>query len=145
MCTNTLEVSGEHVKRCDASTHPAHPCTHLSAFKCIREATHLQHCSYVIQFELCLRAMCAFVGGSSDTTTHHNDALRKEILICFWPVEELPTTFSYAGKDFTYDPAAYDGPVMVFLAGKEAVTASREVSSYHFTFPPRCLAYLDCN
>jgi len=51
--------------------------------------------------------------------------LRRQILLAFWVVEELPTTFSY-GKPghalpFTYNHATSGGPVLV-LAGLTTAT-----------------------
>jgi hypothetical protein len=49
--------------------------------------------------------------------------LRRQILLAFWVVEELPTTFSYGkpGLPLTYNHATYGGPVLV-LAGLTSAT-----------------------
>lgn len=81
-------------------------------------------------------------GGSAPASLRDsNDTLRQQILIKFWPVEELPTTFKYNTQDFTYNPEDYGGPVMIFLPGKEAAIASMNVSTTDLNPPVRCLFF----
>lgn len=56
------------------------------------------------------------------------EQFRKDQLVEWWPTEELPTTFNYDSKEYTYDPAKYGGPVILFKGMKDAMAASNGVS-----------------
>uniref|UniRef100_A0A7S3VJ72 Uncharacterized protein n=1 Tax=Dunaliella tertiolecta TaxID=3047 RepID=A0A7S3VJ72_DUNTE len=56
------------------------------------------------------------------------DIFHQAILMDFWPLKKLPTTFSYNGKQFTYDPEQCGGPVSVFCNKEEAEQVSKNVA-----------------
>ena len=56
--------------------------------------------------------------------------LRRQILLAFWVVEELPTTFSKPGHalPLTYNHATYGGPILVRAGSASATEKSKGVT-----------------